>query len=42
MSIDYIKNSAYSPWRYRKMAEPSSPLEEPLDDIKLSRPDDRL
>ncbi len=42
MSIDYMKNSAYSPWRYRKMAEPSSPLEEPLDDIKLSRPDDRL
>lgn len=42
MTVNYMKNDGYSPWRYRKMGAPSAPLEESLDDISLSRPDDKL
>jgi hypothetical protein len=42
MTINYMKNDGYSPWRYRKMDEPKAVYQEPLDDIKLCRPGDRL
>ncbi len=42
MTINYMKNDGYSPWRYHKMAEPKKFIEIPFDDIKLCRPGDRL
>lgn len=42
MTINYMKNDGYSPWRYRKMKEPKESIQIPLDDISLCRPDDRL
>lgn len=42
MTINYMKNDGYSPWRFRKMAEPKELIQLPLDDIKLCRPEDRL
>jgi hypothetical protein len=42
MTENYMKKEGYSPWRYRYMAEPQSPVDIPLDDIQLCRPDDKL
>lgn len=41
MTVNYMKNDGYSPWRYRHMAEPGTVPEEPLNDIKLCRPGDK-
>lgn len=42
MTINYMKNDGYSPWRYRKMEAPKTVYQDPLDGIRLCRPDDRL
>jgi hypothetical protein len=42
MTLRYMKNGDYSPWRYRNMAAPQGLVDLPLNDIKLCRPDDRL
>lgn len=42
MTVRYMKNDNYSPWRYRNMAAPQGSVDLPLHDIKLCRPDDRL
>lgn len=42
MTINYMKNDGYSPWRYHKMAAPGETIQMPLNDIKLCRPEDRL
>ena len=42
MTVRYMKNDGYSPWRYRNMAAPQGCVEIPLNDLKLCRPDDKL
>lgn len=42
MTLNFMKNDGYSPWRYQNMAEPKESIQMPLDDIKLCRPEDKL
>jgi hypothetical protein len=42
MTLRFMKQDGYAPWRYRNMAEPEQPVSLSLDDIILCRPEDRL